>query len=289
MNQKPIWKRLILFFAFSQIISVICYLQMQLSNNTFNDLCSAILSAFPTNVLFWYTLVLIYKIIFKNIDKIRYVSVSLEILFYIDFMPKFGMSIFAALLFKGIIMLEKNIANIIFIVLFGIDVLIEILIVHGFYKLENSEYTEQRDRTIKVDALECTDKEYKKAKNDLLVYLLTYILPFLYCIFYGKELIDIFSYFFFCMVIQWSIYGKLKKEYRLLFEKPKFILRTFLFEIVTHLLMALACILDIAKPIAINYIVVMAIAINTYCILRVEYQIVKVIRKMEKYERRNHG
>lgn len=283
MNQKAIWKEIIIYFVFSQIISFTCYLQIRVPEYIFSGIWRTIFSAFPTNMLFWYTLALIYRIVFIDIKKIKFVSLALEILFYVDFFPKFGMSIFAALFFKGNINLGESVANIILLIFFVIDILIEMLIVVGFYKLENGEYAERKDRTINVDSMQCTYKEYEKMQTKLLLFLLTYILPFLYCALYGENIVYVLLYLIFCIAIHSKIYVKMKKEYTLLFEHPKYILRAFLFEISSHLTMFLVCVLDIEKPIAINYIIVLGLIVNIYCFLRIEYQIVKVIRKMEKY------
>ena len=285
--KHKIWKELGIFFICSQIISFVCLWQSRNYMETLNSPWNVLVQALPTNLLFWYILILLYRIVFRNIDFVKYLPQKTEIIFYLDFIPKFVMTVLAALFFNRTIKMESNVATFLLLIIMLLDITFEIIIVADFRKVECSDYTKRKDRTIPVQPKICTKEIYENANRALGLSVIMNILPFGYYLFWNKGFFDATQYFLFTFAVNYWGYVTLKTKYSHLFAKKNYIFRAFLVESIVYIGMFLICLSDASEPVSMNFIIIVSIALNKYWFESITYQIVKSLREMELYLKEN--
>lgn len=280
METKKLITKTIYCFGISQFISIMEVIQIALPKEIFCGIGDIIFASIPTNMVFWYILISIYQIVFKNIEILKYTTVKSSILFYVDYVIKLIICIFAALFYGAKIDMAKIEAGLVCVALIAADIFIEIATIIEFNKLNKEGLVEKNKRVIVVEPLKCTQEEFHELDKKILQSMIVLVFPFIYMFLYDN-MECAFAYCCGCISIHYGFYKTFKKHQEI-FERPKYIYRVFFLEMVIHISIFFLCAFG-EEAMTRNYIIYMGIVMNIYWFLRIEYQMVKTSRRMEKY------
>lgn len=280
---KKIWKELGIFYFVYIFICMLYFIQINVTTDAIDGISKLMLVALPTNILFWYTLVLLYRIMVKNKDIIKYVPNFLGIIFYIDLLPKYAGTIFSVCYFNEMFLLSKDVANFILLGIIFIDFILEIGIVFLFHRFEKSDYRKNKDHSIKLESIIYNKNQYEKGNSTILISVVIVFLPIGYWILVDKNVMYVISYMIFAILINAFVYRLLRTRCLSLFDKEKNILRCFILEVIVHIVCACVCVWCEYEPINRIILIIVAIALGIYWSEKITYQMAKSLARMDLY------